>query len=128
MRDAIYAAGMSLLLVILGLITPLDRARSNECGAVSRVVELAEARKVDRIQVYVKGGPVPDATSRVKVSAGQFGRGLTVLGGGLWGLKFGPALEARSLMLTVEPGPTRGVCIDKIVLLSGSDEVAIVTP
>ena len=120
---------MSLVLLILGLITPLTGGGQAECGPVSRVVELTDARRIDRIQVYVKGGPVAEAASRVKVSTGQFGRAMTVLGGGLWGLKFGPALSAtRSLTVAVEPSGARGVCIDRIVLLSGPDEVAIVTP
>jgi len=119
---------MWLVLLTLGLVTPLDRVRPSECSAVSRVVELSEARRVDRIQVYVKGGPVAEAASRVKVAAGQFDRALTVLGGGRWSLKFGPALEARKLTVVVEPETPHGVCIDRIVLLAGSDEVAIITP
>ena len=118
---------MALVLVLLGLVTTAERVGPVECGSVYREIQLSQPRKVDGVRVVLRGNAA-NAASKVTVTAGRYARVLNVLRGGLWGLKFGPALDATALSIAVEPNGTAGVCVEKIVLLCGSEEVAVVTP
>jgi hypothetical protein len=118
---------MSLVLVLLGLVTTSERVAPVECASIYREIQLTQPRKVDGVRVVLRGN-AEGAASRVTVMAGRYERALTVMRGGLWGLKFGPALDASSLLIAVEPSAALGVCVEKIILLCGSEEVAVVTP
>ena len=119
---------MLVVAFLLGLVTPVSRAQPAECGTSYREIRLTDLRRVDSIRIYLHGGQGSASASRVTVKAGGSGRALTVTRGGVWGLKFEPPLEARSLTVTVEPAGLHGACIDRIVLSGGTDEVAVVTP
>jgi hypothetical protein len=126
--DANPPIAMSVLVVLLGLLGSTQRVDPAECGTSFRGVQLAEPRAVDGVRVVLRDGSPGKAASRVTVAAGRDERVLTVAQGGHWALRFGPALRTRRLTVSVEPTGTQGACIEKVILLCGSEEVAVVTP
>lgn len=118
-----------------GTNTPKRAKQIAACpDATIREIDFGTEVTVDQIWVDLRAPlgnrTARDAAVRVEVSAGGSARHLIVAEMGVRGLRFSPGLRGERFQIVLDPELTAktGACVERIVLLRGGEEIAVVQP
>jgi hypothetical protein len=92
--------------------------------------EVRFSREVTVDQIFVELSGPESGAIRVEVSTASAARRLIAWGDGGRGLRFSPGLRGDRFKVALDPEFTAraGLCVERVVLLRGGEEIAVVHP